>query len=265
MALLADVQHFARQTVTDVHHAGGCNACILQCLDNILARFGLELTFEQILTSLELRLELGSLRAIGTTVGSTTPIIEFLPEHRLLSLEELQAHIGSSQVSAHTDQVVRLGSIAIDRSLGYTYGSDRNSEACHRRRSVTSHQIDAINVTSKLHAGIKFVEILHTETLRNTNRHRNLTRSTHHGINIAEVHDACLVAQMTKRAISQVEMDAFKKKIGSDHRHAFLRQVVDHRTIVTYPIYGAGILERKVFGEMTNQAEFAVMTDFHTC
>ena len=60
-------------------------------------------------------------------------------------------------------------------------------------------------------------------------------------------------------------MDAFKKKIGSDHRQAFLRQIVDHRTIVTYPIYGAGILEREVFGEMTYQTEFAVMTDFHTC
>ena len=60
-------------------------------------------------------------------------------------------------------------------------------------------------------------------------------------------------------------MDAFKKKIGGDHCHTFFWQVVDYCTIVTYSIDGTRILEREVFGKMTYQTEFTVMTDFHAC
>ena len=99
VALVAYMQQLRRQTVRHINHRCGLDARLLQFLDDIAACLGLQLSFQQVFLPLEvgLRLHLLVLAAL-------------LVKHCLLSLQQLQSHIGSTQVAAYAYQVGVLGS-----------------------------------------------------------------------------------------------------------------------------------------------------------
>ncbi len=63
--------------------------------------------------------------------------------------------------------------------------------------------------------------MFHCEAGRESEADGNLLRIAVHGIYVAEIHDCGLVAKMLQRHISQIEVYAFKEKIGSDKHFLF--------------------------------------------
>ena len=95
--VVADVEDFGGEAVGDVHHGGGLDFFVAQDADDVTPGLGLELAFEDVLVAGEVGLDVG----VGV-------------EHGLFPFQQLEAHVGGSEVAAHADEVVLAGGVAVD-------------------------------------------------------------------------------------------------------------------------------------------------------
>ena len=72
-------------------------------------------------------------------------------------------------------------------------------------------------------------------TARHAEAHHYLLGRAHHGVDVAEVHYRGLIAEVLKRNITQVEVNAFQQQVSRDQH--FLVSIRQHRRIVanTFP------------------------------
>ena len=109
--LFADVQQFAAEAVADVHHGGGADAGLAQPLDDVATGFRLQLALQQVLLAAEVGLEVR--HGLALFLG----FINHLVVDALLALQELQSHIGGTEVAADADKVGVAGPVAVDDVL----------------------------------------------------------------------------------------------------------------------------------------------------
>ena len=82
VALLADVEQFGTESVTDVHHCGGHDSGFGQLYDDVAPSFGFELSLYEILLAFELRDEVRAACRGG-----------------FFAFKELEAHVGGSEIA----------------------------------------------------------------------------------------------------------------------------------------------------------------------
>ena len=242
------MQQFARQAVAHVHHRCGADAQLPQFLDDVTAGFGFELSFNDVLLSREIGLEI---------------LVFHLSTHATLALQQLQAHIGCTQVAAHADEVGVAGSCPIDDvvlgRLAQTGHAD--DESRDRSARVAAHQIHAIMLTGDAHALIELLDVLQGEALADAQRHRHLARCAVHGKHIAQVDHDGLVAQVHQGHVGKVKVDALKQQVGCDQCLPVVA-VVDDGTVITHTTSGRWIANGKRASQVFNQPKFAQGRNF---
>ena len=88
-------------------------------------------------------------------------------EHSLLTLQQLQTHVGCTQVARYAYQVVLAGSVAVNglALFGLSYTCYADGQTGQGRCGVTTHQIHAVTLTCQNHSCIEILHILHREAL----------------------------------------------------------------------------------------------------
>ena len=164
VALVADMQRLAAETVADVNHGRGQNALGGQCLHDVAPRLGAQLALEQVLSS-------GKVGFEGRQCGRVLPFLSRLAQQLVidgfLSLEQLQAHVCSPEVAADTDEVVDLRSAACHLLSGFhvAYACDADGQSRERRGSVAANDVASAALACVAHAGIERLQILNAEAL----------------------------------------------------------------------------------------------------
>ena len=164
--------------------------------------------------------------------------------HATFALQQLQAHVGRSQVAAHANQVSILSSRAVNDILlgGLTQARHADNESCDRSAGIAAHQVNAVVLTGDAHALVQLLDVFKGEPLADAQRHGYLTRRAVHGIHVAQVHYDGFIAQMHQGHIGQVEMNALKQQVGRDQRLAVLA-IVDDGTVIAHATMGGGVAD----------------------
>jgi len=112
-----------------------------------------------------------------------------------------------------------------------------------------------IRFAGRSDSSIQFVQSFYRKAVGNGKRHDDLLRNGVHRINVGEVDNHRLEAQMFEGCVGQIEVDAFYQHVGADHGAE--RAVFDHGCVVAYPFDGGGLAKGKIAREVFDQAEFA--------
>ena len=208
--LLADVHQFAGKTIADVHHRRGTDASLAQFLDDVATSLGLQLALQQILLAGKVGTEVGQLLE-GFLVALLLGVVHLTIIHALLALQQLQPHIGSTQVARDADEVGVLGTVAIDDVLllGLADTGDADGQTRIGRGGIATHDVDAPFLAGQAQSGIKLLHVLHGEALAQSQRYGDLARRAVHGKDVADVDHRRLIAQMLEVDIGEVEVDTF--------------------------------------------------------
>ena len=111
--LLADMQEFGGETVADIHHRGGTDARLTEFLDDVATSLGLQLALQQVFLAAKIWLEMCQFFE-GTFVSTLFRIFHLLVVDRLFALQQLESHVGSTEIAGNADKVGVFGTVAID-------------------------------------------------------------------------------------------------------------------------------------------------------
>ena len=133
------MQQFARQAVAHVHHRGGADAQFTHLFKDITAGFGFELALDDVFLAGEIRLEFTVFHSLADTA---------------LTLQQLQAHIGSSQIAADADQVGIFRAAAVNDVFagGFAQTGHADDQSGHRCAGVAADQIHTVSLTGDAHS-----------------------------------------------------------------------------------------------------------------
>ena len=195
-----EMKQFRRKTVADIDHGSGADPFAGEDLHNISSGFGLELPFDKIFLAFKSRHE-----------------VLLSGRCHLFAFEELEAHIGSTEVARYAYEVGVFGTVA---SCGFASGhvpmavtaitrperdevvSPPTRSTCRSRRPKRMPAYSS--------------SICSTVNWLDTARPTVICRDTVHGAYIGEVDNHRFVAEMAERYISQVKMYTFDKEIGGN-------------------------------------------------
>ncbi len=242
VALCADVQQLAAQAVADVYHAGGVYAGLAQRLDDVAARLGLQLPLKQVLTPAHVGLEILQAGQF-LLVARLACLGQLLVIDGTLALEQLQAHVGGTQVTAHTDEVGVARAVAAHGvgGAGLAYRGDTDGQARETAGGVTAHDIHMVLGACLPHAAIELCDVLYLEAAADGQAHGYLAGRSAHGVHIAQIDHHGLVAQAVEWHIGEVEVYALHQEVGGDQCARALGRSQDG-TIVPHALDGGGIL-----------------------
>ena len=113
MALLANVNQFAGETVAHIHHGRRADASLTHPCDDVTAGFGPQLALQQIFFACEIGREMGQFLQ-HAAVATLLSFGHLLIVDRLFALQQLESHIGGSQITRHADEVGIAGSVTVD-------------------------------------------------------------------------------------------------------------------------------------------------------
>ena len=167
VALVADVQELGGEPVRYVHHGGGEDVVPGEFCDDVFAGFGLELAFEEVFASFECGLE-----------------VFVACEYFFFSFEELQPHVGGSEISAYAYEVVFFGSVAVDdfACVAFADAGDADGEPSEGGGCVASDKVYSVYVAGELEAGVEFFEVFDGEALGYAQRQGELLGLPVHGV-----------------------------------------------------------------------------------
>lgn len=162
VALGADVRQLAAQPVADVHHAGGAYARLAQTFDDVAACLGFQLAFQDIFLAREVGLEIDAVGVVAGFLG----LVPLLVINGFLAFQELEAHIGGTQVAADADEVRGLGAVAVDDVLlsRFAQYGDADGHACEAAGGVSANEVHAVLFTSQAHAVVQRFDVLDAES-----------------------------------------------------------------------------------------------------
>ena len=184
-------------------------------------------------------------------------VVYLLIIDRLLTLQELQAHIRGTQVATDADKVCLIGVIAIDDVflLSLADARDAYGQSCQRRACVAAHDVNVPLVASLSEPSIEIVEVLDLETLAQGNAHKQLAWRAVHGKHVAQVDHRALVAQLSHAVVGEVEVHALHQHVGGDEH--LLVGIIQHRAIITHAFQRRGVLGLQVFSEPVDETELS--------
>ena len=253
---MTDVEQLAAEAVGDVDHRGGAYAGLFQSCDDVAPGLGLELALEDVFASGEVGFE--------GHIGVAAALACLLQIHRLLALQQLQAHVGGAQIARDADEIGLFGAVAVNDIFFPcgAYGGDADGQTRHAGGCVAAHDVHAVFLAGQTHAFIECVDVFHLKTFADGQRHRQLSRRGVHGVEVAEIHGDGLVAQVLERGVDEVEVDALHQHVGGDERHlAFCRR--DDGAVVAHAFQRGGLCRGDGFGETAYQAELTQFGDLH--
>ena len=260
--LFADMHEFGGETVADVHHGGGTDACLAEFLDDVATGLGLELALQKVFLTAEVGLEMGEFLQ-SALVALLLGLLHLLVIHTLLALEQLESHIGGSEVATDTDEIGVLGSVTINDILflGLSDTGDRDGQSCIGRGGVTADDIDVPLVAGQFEASIELLEILDREPLADGQRDGDLAGRAVHGEHVTDVHHRTLIAEVLQVDVGQIEVYAFHQQVGGDEH--FLVGVGEHGAVVAYAVFRTLILDLYVFRETVDETKLTKFCYFH--
>ena len=238
---LADVEHFAGETVADVHHSRGPDAVLAQVFDDHGAGLGLQQTLNEVFATAEIGL-CGLYVLCGTRVEDT-----------LLALHQLQPHIGSTEVAADAYQVVLLSTAAIDHLIfgRIAHTGDADGKTREGGCGVAANDVNLVSLASHTDAAVEGLYVFEAEAAANGQAHEQLARRAVHGVNVGEVDHRGFVTEVLERGVLQVEVDALHQHIGGQKANAPVR-TFEHGTVVADAAKGGGLLGSNVVGEVAD-------------
>ena len=224
------MQQFRRKPVGNVHHCRGLDSGFRQAFDNVAPCFRFQETFQQVFFSCKVGLH-----------------ILFSLEHGFLTFHQLEAHVGSSQVACHANQVGFFRTVAVHNLVfcRLADAGDRNGKPCDRRSGITSYDVHMVLAARQLHPVVEVFEVLYAEAFRYGKRYGDLLGHPVHGIDIREVHHCRLVSQVLQRSIYQVEMYAFHQQVGSN-QYLFIR-IGEYGGVIAYAVHRLLVLQFNIF------------------
>ena len=197
--LFADVEQFAREAVADVNHAGGHDATFAEFGYDVESRFGLEVALEHVVVAVEVGLRGG----VGLIGG-------------LFAFEYEQTRVGAAEVAGAADEVVAFGAVAIDNLVlvGCAYGGHGDYQAAAARGGVASDEIDVVAFAATADAVVEFFDSLDRISVADGDADENLQRDAVHGGDIAKAACHGFIAEVFKRSVGHVELNAFGHGVG---------------------------------------------------
>ena len=243
VALRADVEQLAGEAVADVHHGRGLEPGVVERLDDVAAGFRFELTLQNVFLAAEV--------GLSSRFGAVLSL-----EGLFFTFQELQAHVGRTEVTADADEVGVLGSVAVDDVLlgRIADAGEAQGHTGERRGGVAAYEVDAVALAGQLNAGVEGFGVFNAEALAQGQADEELARGGVHGIEVGKVDHGGLVAQVLERSVDEVEVDALHEHVGAD-QHLFVG-VVHHGTVVAYAVDGGGVLRGDVVGQVSDETEF---------
>ena len=183
-------------------------------------------------------------------------------EHPFLALEQLQAHVGGSEVARQADQVVQLRAAAVDDALvrGVAQRRHRDDESGHRGPRVAAHQVDPQLPAGEGDPLVEVLQRLDGDFRRDAERDGDLRRRGVHRQDVAHARRHDLVAEVAEREIGQVEVHALIERIGRAE-HLFARGRGDDGGVVAHAPACRGVVRREGFGQQVDQPELAERCD----
>ena len=236
---------FARQPVADVNHGGWLQAKLCDFAHHIHAGFRLQLTLQEVGKIFEFRL--GGWRCL---------------KHAFLAFQDLESHVGRTQIPADHQEVVVTRTIASHQGirLGEAHGRHRQRQPRGRRRRVASHQVHLVDLARQTNAFIQLVDGLHRKPVAQPQAHDHLRGHRIHGADVAQVDHHRLVSEVLKRDIAEVKVHALAKHVGGHHKA--LAHGVNDRCIVPDPAKGRRLLVTQFTRHALNQPKLTQFADF---
>ena len=236
----------------DGGHGGGHHVELAEGLDDVGARLGFELPFEEVLVALEMGLaHLGGL------------------EDLFLALQQQQTGVGGTEIAGGAYQLVLCRAGATHEAVGLhlSDSGDADGQSRGRRGDVEPGDVEVIVVAAGAHTRHKLLNGLDGEAVGDGQVEHHLMG---HGVHRQDVGDRdgdALEPQMLEGEIGEVEMDVLHKKFVGGHREEAAgagggRIVADagHRRFV-------GTLH--LFGKMVDEVVLAqlgnLVSDFVIC
>jgi hypothetical protein len=206
-----------------------------------------------------------SIIEVGRTPGVAALLLALREEDALLALQQLQSHVGSSQVAAHADEVGVLGSGAAHYvvAVGQSGDGDADGEPGERRGGVAAHYVYVVLVARQPDALVELLDVFNAEAPADAQAQGHLCGRGVHGVDVGDVDHGCLVAQVLQRHVGEVEVYALEQEVGADER--LLLAGVYHGAVVAYALHGGGVERLYVFGEPVNETELSECGYFCTC
>ena len=102
VAGFADVLELAAESVGDVYHRGGDDACLTQSLYDVVSGFGLHLAFEEVFFACKFGLGYGVDELVGGAACALCLFVGFfdlLVVDGFLAFEYLESHVGCAEVA----------------------------------------------------------------------------------------------------------------------------------------------------------------------
>ena len=154
----------------------------------------------------------------------------------LLALQQLQTHIGGTEVATDADEVGLLGTVTIDDILlaGLTDAGDRDGQTGVAAGGVATHDVDAPLVAGGTQAFVELLDVLYGEALAQGQRDGHLARRAIHGEDVADVDHGRLVTQVLQGDVGEVEVDALHEHVGGDE-HLCVR-IVKYGAVIAYAV-----------------------------
>ena len=242
--LLADVEQLGGDAVGNIDHGGGHQAVLFEALDHIASGFRFELPADEVVVPFQLGLYAGA--------GQVDLLFAF---------QDLQAEVGGAHVAGDADEVAHAGAAAVGELVLFALPDGRHADdqAAGGGGRVAAHKVDIVDPAGGADAVVDLVQRFHGETVGQGDGDGDLFRLRVHGVDVRQVDDDGLVAQVLQRRIHQVEMDALDQHIGGDDGEVLA--VVDHGGVITHALDGRRVAQGEVLRQVVDQAELAELVD----
>src|SRR5579859_6743509 len=239
-ALTADVEDLGAQPVADIHHRCRKDLRLLEEFNDILPGLGFQQPADDIFLAFQIGLHSGALE-----------------EDLFLPFEQDKPDISRSQVARTAEKIAFLRGAAPYKTIGGNLadGRDRNDKPLFGRGGIAADKIDPIVFAGGIDPFVKLIEGFDAKPVADADAHRYLRWCGIHRIDITQVDDHRLVAQMLQRRIHKVEVNVLDQQIGRDHR--LPAKMVDNGGIIPDPNQGRGVLDLDVRRKMLDQSKFS--------
>lgn len=173
-----------------------------------------------------------------------------------------EAGVGATEVSGAADEVITLGTAAIDNLVfvGSTDGSYGDDHATAAGCGVAADEIDIVAFAATADAVIQFLDSLDGIAVADGDADKNLQGDAVHGGNVAEASRHGLVAKVLEGCVHHIELNPLGHGFGV--YEDLLMAGADYGAVVADAFDGTFILGFKVLLYALDESKFAKTREF---
>ena len=190
-------------------------------------------------------------------------LFEHLVVDGLLALQQLETHVGGTEVAADADEVGVVGAVAIDNVLlpGFADAGDADGQSGVAGGGVAADDVDVPFFAGQSDAAEEQFDVLDAEALADGQRDGHLARGAVHGKHVADVHHRCLVAKVLQVDVGEVKVYALHQQVGGDEY--FTVGIREYGAVVAYAVLRRIVSGFQFFCEAVDESELANLCYFH--